>query len=203
MTVQRYVFFAILFFAISWTQNHVNLETFAALLWNLKWFEIWARMNIASSEGIQPIDSSVINLSSCSASYRFLLVCIKEFDDINNLLSVSTIQSWDTYTSTKYLPLMFASFRRQPCLQVQHNHKLIHNHVSWNISDFKHTIALSERPSPPNIRTATKVIIVIKNDIEKEEEKKKSIFTSSWNHCKCFTRTQFLHWLTSEHHWKK
>lgn len=33
--------------------------------------------------------------------------------------------------------------------------------------------------------------------------KKKSMFNSGWNHCKCFTRTQFLHWLKPEHHWKK
>lgn len=127
------VFPLLLLFLTSWTQNHVTLETFAALLWNSKF---WATVDIVLAEGVWPIDSSVINWSRCGASYRILLVCIKEFDDIRNIQSDSTIQSWDTYTSTKYLPLMFASVRWQPRLHVQHNHKLIHNHVSWNISDF-------------------------------------------------------------------
>lgn len=117
--------------------------------------------------------------------------------DINNLLSDSTIQSWDTNTSTKYLPLMFAIVRWQPVY-------MYNTITSWYTTMYHETSVIfntrepwAERPSPPNIRTATKVIIVIKNNIEK-----KNLYLTPAETIANVSHVQFLHWLTSEHHWK-
>lgn len=173
------------FFDISWNQNHVNL--------NFKWFEFLGRMSTVLI-GVRRNPTNRFKLVLLIKVQWFIHVsaCVHKGQrglmDINNLLSDSTIQSWDTYTSTKYLPLMFANVKWQPVY-------MYNTITSWYTTMYHETSVIfntrepwAERLSPPNIRTATKVIIVIKNNTKK----KKSIFNSSCNHCKCFTRTVSL-----------
>lgn len=82
---------------------------------------------------------------------------------------------------------------------VQHNHNMIHNHVSWNSCSFNIQEPSVERPSPSKLRLRRgNIIIVIKNNIE--QKKKNSLRLKSLQ--MFYTCTEFLHWLTSEHHWK-
>lgn len=125
--------------------NHLKLEISAALLWDFKWFAFgkWMAFGLFSlrnaSEAWQETSRSIhVIKSSCSASYVFMPV------HINARMCAKWISITLFFNSTILLNRKLRQIHKYKIsfsdicqvailLQLQHNHNLIHNLVSWNI----------------------------------------------------------------------